>query len=128
MSDELLTLEVFDTLLHAQVLVSEWRDKYNHYRPHSALGMISPPSTPPDDGPPNPNPDNAWTSQRGPVNSHFGAPAPASPTHQADPSLVATTSDKTTNGPEVAAVALLGRPTGPSYEPVPNTEARRRQT
>jgi len=42
MRDELLTLEVFDTLLHAQVLVADWRDQYNRHRPHSALGMLSP--------------------------------------------------------------------------------------
>ena len=42
MRDELLTLEVFDTLLHAQVLVADWRDEYNRQRPHSALGMLSP--------------------------------------------------------------------------------------
>ncbi len=42
MRDELLALEVFDTLLHARVLVSDWRDEYNQYRPHSALGMLTP--------------------------------------------------------------------------------------
>ena len=42
MRDELLTLEVFDTLLHAQVLVSDWREEYNNHRPHSALGMLTP--------------------------------------------------------------------------------------
>ncbi len=42
MRDELLALEVFDTLLQAQVLVADWRDEYNQYRPHSALGMLTP--------------------------------------------------------------------------------------
>jgi putative transposase len=42
MRDELLAIEVFDTLLEAQVLVSDWRDEYNDYRPHSALGMLTP--------------------------------------------------------------------------------------
>jgi len=42
MRDELLALEVFDTLLQAQVLVTDWRDEYNQYRPHSALGMLTP--------------------------------------------------------------------------------------
>lgn len=42
MRDELLALEVFDTLLHARVLVSDWRDEYNQHRPHSALGMLTP--------------------------------------------------------------------------------------
>ena len=42
MRDELLAIEVFDTLLEAQVLVADWREEYNHYRPHSALGMLTP--------------------------------------------------------------------------------------
>ena len=40
--DELLAIEQFDTLLEAQVLVADWRSQYNSYRPHSALGMLSP--------------------------------------------------------------------------------------
>jgi len=42
MRDELLTIEQFDTLLEAQVLVADWRTEYNTYRPHSALGMLTP--------------------------------------------------------------------------------------
>ena len=42
MRDELLAIEQFDTLLEAQVLVSDWRDEYNDHRPHSALGMLTP--------------------------------------------------------------------------------------
>ncbi len=42
MRDELLAREVFDTPLQAQVLVCDWRDEYNRYRPHSALGMLTP--------------------------------------------------------------------------------------
>lgn len=42
MRDELLSIEQFDTLLEAQVLVADWREEYNHYRPHSALGMLTP--------------------------------------------------------------------------------------
>ena len=42
MRDELLAIEQFDTLLEAQVLVADWRAEYNEYRPHSALGMLSP--------------------------------------------------------------------------------------
>lgn len=42
MRDELLAIEQFDTLLEAQVLVSDWREEYNGYRPHSALGMLTP--------------------------------------------------------------------------------------
>ena len=42
MRDELLAIEQFDSLLEAQVLVADWRDDYNYYRPHSALGMLTP--------------------------------------------------------------------------------------
>jgi putative transposase len=44
MRDELLAIEQFDTLLEAQVLVADWRTEYNTYRPHSALGMLTPAS------------------------------------------------------------------------------------
>jgi transposase InsO family protein len=37
-----LAIEQFDTLLEAQVLVADWRNEYNTYRPHSALGMLTP--------------------------------------------------------------------------------------
>jgi putative transposase len=40
--DELLAIEQFDTLLEAQVLIADWRIEYNTYRPHSALGMLTP--------------------------------------------------------------------------------------
>jgi putative transposase len=42
MRDELLAIEQFDTLFEAQVLVADWRTEYNTYRPHSALGMLTP--------------------------------------------------------------------------------------
>jgi transposase InsO family protein len=42
MRDELLAIEQFDSLLEAQVLVTDWHDEYNTYRPHSALGMLTP--------------------------------------------------------------------------------------
>ena len=42
MRDELLAIEQFDSLLEAQVLVADWREEYNTYRPHSALGMRTP--------------------------------------------------------------------------------------
>jgi putative transposase len=42
MRDELLAIEQFDTVLEAHVLVADWRDEYNTYRPHSALGMLTP--------------------------------------------------------------------------------------
>jgi putative transposase len=40
--EELLAIEQFDTKLEAQVLVADWREEYNTYRPHSALGMLTP--------------------------------------------------------------------------------------
>jgi putative transposase len=40
--DELLAIEQFDSLLEAQVLMADWRTEYNHDRPHSALGMLTP--------------------------------------------------------------------------------------
>ena len=35
--DELLNMEIFDTLGEAKVLVERWRRDYNQIRPHSAL-------------------------------------------------------------------------------------------
>jgi putative transposase len=40
--DELLNLEIFDTLREAQVLVERWRKHYNTVRPHSAPGYRPP--------------------------------------------------------------------------------------
>jgi len=40
--DELLNGEVFYTLKEAQVLIEEWRQHYNHVRPHSSLGYRPP--------------------------------------------------------------------------------------
>ncbi len=50
--DEVLNVEIFDTLLEAKVLIERWRWEYNHVRPHSSLGYRPPapetviPSTP----------------------------------------------------------------------------------
>jgi transposase InsO family protein len=40
--DELLNLEEFTSLTLAQVVVEAWRIEYNTYRPHSALGGLTP--------------------------------------------------------------------------------------
>ena len=40
--DEVLSREVFDTLLEAKVLVDRWLWEYNHIRPHSSLGYRPP--------------------------------------------------------------------------------------
>jgi putative transposase len=37
-----VAIEQFDGLLEAQVLVADWREEYNSYRPHSSLGMLTP--------------------------------------------------------------------------------------
>jgi transposase InsO family protein len=41
-SDELLNREVFADLFEAKVLVEDFREHYNHRRPHSALGYLTP--------------------------------------------------------------------------------------
>jgi transposase InsO family protein len=40
--DELLNLEDFASLLEAQVVAEAWRIEYNTYRPHGALGGLTP--------------------------------------------------------------------------------------
>ncbi len=40
--DELLNVEIFDTLFEAKVLVEGWRRQYNTLRPHSSLGYWPP--------------------------------------------------------------------------------------
>jgi len=40
--DECLNEEVFQTLAEARVVIERWRLDYNHIRPHSALGGLSP--------------------------------------------------------------------------------------
>ena len=40
--DELLNVEIFDTLWEAKVLAERWRREYNQRRPHSALAYRPP--------------------------------------------------------------------------------------
>ena len=40
--NELLNIEIFDTLLEAKVLTENWRQEYNQVRPHSSLGYRPP--------------------------------------------------------------------------------------
>ena len=40
--DELLDREVFANVKEAQVLAEDYRDHYNHHRPHGALGYLTP--------------------------------------------------------------------------------------
>lgn len=40
--DELLDIEEFSCLAEARVLTEDWREDYNHRRPHSSLQMLTP--------------------------------------------------------------------------------------
>ena len=40
--DECLNEEVFDSLAHARMILGRWRHDYNHIRPHSSLGGLTP--------------------------------------------------------------------------------------
>lgn len=40
--DEFLRLEEFETLRAAKRLTRDWREDYNHHRPHSSLGYVTP--------------------------------------------------------------------------------------
>jgi putative transposase len=40
--DELLNVEVFETVAEARMLATQWRLEYNHRRPHSSLGYRTP--------------------------------------------------------------------------------------
>jgi transposase InsO family protein len=40
--DELLNAEVFENVAEAQSLGAQWRNAYNHHRPHSSLGYQTP--------------------------------------------------------------------------------------
>ncbi len=39
---ELLDTELFGNLHEAKVIVEQWRQEYNHKRPHSSLGSLPP--------------------------------------------------------------------------------------
>ena len=40
--DEFLALEIFESLSAAKRLTRQWREDYNHHRPHSSLGYVPP--------------------------------------------------------------------------------------
>lgn len=42
LKDEVLNVEIFDTILEAKVLIERWRLEYNHVRPHSSRGYKPP--------------------------------------------------------------------------------------
>jgi transposase InsO family protein len=35
-------MESFNTLYEAQLLINDWRQEYNHYRPHQSLNYQTP--------------------------------------------------------------------------------------
>ena len=40
--DECLNIELFWSLAHARVIITDWKNEYNHHRRHSALGYQAP--------------------------------------------------------------------------------------
>jgi putative transposase len=42
--DDVLAVEAFDSLLEAKIVIEDWRDTYNHRRPHSSLNWKTPPA------------------------------------------------------------------------------------
>jgi len=40
--DECLNVYSFESIAHAQAVISTWRHDYNHHRPHGALGHLTP--------------------------------------------------------------------------------------
>lgn len=40
--DECLNREIFRSGLEAQIVIENWREEYNRYRPHSSLGYLTP--------------------------------------------------------------------------------------
>ena len=40
--DEFLALEMFESLPVARTLTAAWKEDYNHHRPHSSLGYVTP--------------------------------------------------------------------------------------
>ncbi len=40
--DECLNINIFWSLIHARIVISDWKQEYNHHRRHSALGYQTP--------------------------------------------------------------------------------------
>jgi Integrase core domain len=40
--DECLSINIFWSLAHARIVIGDWKQEYNHHRPHSALGYQPP--------------------------------------------------------------------------------------
>ncbi len=67
--DELLAIEQFNSRLEAQVLVADWREEYSDYRPHAALGMLTPIDSTAWRMDTHKNSHGGWTGERGPSTS-----------------------------------------------------------
>ena len=73
--DEVLSVEAFDSVLEAQTVMNDWKDIYNHQRPHSSLGWTPPAayaasltaSVKRDQ----PDSHSGWTDKRGPVRAEL---------------------------------------------------------
>jgi transposase InsO family protein len=65
--DELLNIEEFGSLTEAKVLIEDWRQEYNTYRPHSALGGPHQTSTPHSQQQTTKTTHSPWTPHRDPV-------------------------------------------------------------
>ena len=66
----MLSVEAFDSVLEAQTVIDDWRNIYNHKRPHSSLGWKPPAAyaaSLDDQTGQQPNSHNGWTDKRGPV-------------------------------------------------------------
>src|SRR5690606_16677630 len=68
--------ELFATLHEAEVLIANWRNYYNHERPHGALGYGTPAEALEGltDRVKTGTPHQQWTRERGPVSSYHGTP------------------------------------------------------
>jgi putative transposase len=116
--DELLNIEEFTSLTVAQIVVEAWRIEYNTYRPHSALGGLTPPNTQPTGpAPTNPHSHSEWTTNRGPISGSRRPATSASawPASWADdwPAMtVVVRYGPVVRGPDVASVWPSGHELG----------------
>ena len=65
--DELLNIEEFGSITEAKVLIEDWRQEYNSYRPHSALGGLTPNEYATITNTNTQNTHSTWTRQKDPV-------------------------------------------------------------
>jgi hypothetical protein len=71
--DECLNINSFWSPAHARVLITDWKDDYNHRRRHSPLGYQAPAHYAGGCTPPMNNSHPTWTTSRGPVIVHVSA-------------------------------------------------------